>query len=1107
MFFLMKGSFLMTKYRRIFIVCVLAFINVCAFAAAKPSILVVGSSGNDHMAGLKLFLIDPVLKNKLEEKGYNVAVSYYDDITDEILNKFNIVILVQEQILDTKSPQSFEIFKSKLPLIKGYVDSGGGLMVFFDERHYAKEWDFSINYCLQYFGAQMADEAFIESDKSNVHEFEMVPGQAAFKTTNIAAHPVTSGVESLWYPRMSRVIKASPDWDIIVRGEQTVKTEKTYSAAPPVVAVRNFGKGRVALFAGLSSFYILNGYHRTYDNAWMFTQGDGLLFFDNLYKWLAEPSADSSFIGGYNGLRLPDSAVQMGTRIDKIPFLQDARPQPGLIGVYTTYSGGQYTVGDFAQAAKKAGLKYIAITDRIINQIGWDRLVKDCAQVSDSDFVVMPGVEFTTSWRGDELGLQGFMINGDKWPPIYGNSFISTELRTGERYNSIVVVANPRLNSLPPWNVGGFHALEIMSYRGGEQYCAALDWYKWYQGIPAVGWYPVVSHRIWNLDQLSNAVANGYKNYLYSVDVDGIRDVAGEGLIPGFVSNGPVITKFKTDVIMRDPWEHYYLWTPGQICRICVEVESYNIIRDITLYSGNEIVRKFYPNTKKFTTVVNMPFAKEGSFYLEVTDNLGKNAYSYTIPTRNLNYWNHIGSDAMNDYHNPVNEDPYGDLLYEGKRYGYGGLVTFGYGWGNYIRYYHPVSVNEFHPLGYESGMIPAGLADVRTYPSVWYDNRGVHGNRELENALPRRSCPLSSADITLIREDVDFINDNGRAFETQYLNSSADVSLFRYEYKPFGYIIMPVESSIKVKTAEDQTLNLSSRNGVEIALLTLTFQTNKHFKTVSWIDANGQLQTEPIDLSSPQTVKMIKLYGGSYITLSPDPFGQVGLFVTQGDYDVEIIGGANPVIHIGHDMDGGKLNNGQIFEGHFIVLQEGGGQGQQICQKLYDQWGLDGECEYEPVMLAGKLEKAVYTVDMKSVDGEYGVVAEFGKIDTLANNLLPVTVAGLNSRWSAGIIRGDKLYPAGCSGDKMYAGIKTPLCGRFFLGNPIAADNEDLIIEIIKYDGGGIDIAVHNPTDWQISAKISANKNLADIIKLSRKITIDAGDTINLSGTISAAF
>jgi hypothetical protein len=75
---------------------------------------------------------------------------------------------------------------------------------------------------------------------------------------------------------------------------------------------------------------------------------------------------------------------------------------------------------------------------------------------------------------------------------------------------------------------------------------------------------------------------------------------------------------------------------------------------------------------------------------------------------------------------------------------------------------------------------------------------------------------------------------------------------------------------------------------------------------------------------------------------------------------------------------------------------------------------------------------------------------------------------------------------------------------GKYFLGNPIVADNPELKIEVLQYSPNGVVVTVHNPTKSEIRATVSANKLISKSVDFKRDIKLKAGDTIEISGKIS---
>jgi hypothetical protein len=186
--------------------------------------------------------------------------------------------------------------------------------------------------------------------------------------------------------------------------------------------------------------------------------------------------------------------------------------------------------------------------------------------------------------------------------------------------------------------------------------------------------------------------------------------------------------------------------------------------------------------------------SQDGPFYVEVSDASGHIAFSYALPTRNLIYWNHLGSDRMNDYHTAIEPDPYGTIMYHGLRYGFGGLISFGYGWGSYCHFYDPVPSYRYAPQGYETGAINAGVANVDMYPVVSATN-----TRELWNPVLERGMPLSTRDVAIVSEKDRKVWRAGRVVESRFLTAENHATIFRYTYLPFGMIVMQAHIQARI--------------------------------------------------------------------------------------------------------------------------------------------------------------------------------------------------------------------------------------------------------------------------------------------------------------------
>jgi hypothetical protein len=229
-------------------------------------------------------------------------------------------------------------------------------------------------------------------------------------------------------------MRYSPAWTVLVRGEAEahsyksgddhvldLNVEGTYSSAPPVVAVRQLGKGRVLCYPISNLFTGQN--HRNPLWADIVEQsGDraadrpshSMKLQMNAYRWLAEPARDQKDYGTYvqepyQPIRFPAKVAWDG------PFGTPRHGIRGIFGTHSAYSDGSGTVADYVAAAKAAGLSFIVFNDPLerLTKETFAKLKADCVAASaGGDFYACPGVEFT-----DGVGNR-WAVWGEKvvWP-------------------------------------------------------------------------------------------------------------------------------------------------------------------------------------------------------------------------------------------------------------------------------------------------------------------------------------------------------------------------------------------------------------------------------------------------------------------------------------------------------------------------------------------------------------------------------------------------------------------------------------------------------------------------------------------------------------------
>lgn len=312
-----------------------------------------------------------------------------------------------------------------------YVAEGGGLFIIAQAVRYPGDDDEEFNnLIIEGFGARMMHEGIHDSAR----EFTSPGGlvirpETFFFTESVAAHPVTAGVKRIYLPTKRgrapgvAALAYSDDWTVALTGGETAKSyfvghdnildleqEATYQSAPPIAAVREFGKGRIFVYAVPYRQLFLN-----YGNpVWPHISeelgdeaggrpSDSLKMAFNALRWLAEPSLGIEGFGSFQPAPYRPIEYAESVEWDSQEFPAPTEGARGLVGAHTSFTDGAGTVARYADAAKSAGLSFLVFTEplEMLSEDEFAGLKRDCEAASDDDFYACPGVEFT-----DALGIR-----------------------------------------------------------------------------------------------------------------------------------------------------------------------------------------------------------------------------------------------------------------------------------------------------------------------------------------------------------------------------------------------------------------------------------------------------------------------------------------------------------------------------------------------------------------------------------------------------------------------------------------------------------------------------------------------------------------------------
>ncbi len=275
------------------------------------------------------------------DMGYELHFDYYQSINPDDLCKYPVVVGMIPQL-----HPGTEAIGSKLgDALEKYIRDGGGFLLISEPSYYGVgDWMNALNQWLKKFDIQILNEQPRDSDPENNKEMIRILSYKFFKTANIAKHPATEGVETLWLPTyfsdlyiQTYTMKASEEWNVLIRGEKTCasyqfnalrggnKVVGTHPTEPPLLAVRSLGKGEIAVFSTSSGYFIWDAMHWANGSGFVLKEGDGLKLMCNLFKFLSSGEKNLASAKNPSFEKLPSPPVKPVTQAvsGNVPIMPD----------------------------------------------------------------------------------------------------------------------------------------------------------------------------------------------------------------------------------------------------------------------------------------------------------------------------------------------------------------------------------------------------------------------------------------------------------------------------------------------------------------------------------------------------------------------------------------------------------------------------------------------------------------------------------------------------------------------------------------------------------------------------------------------------------------
>jgi len=932
---------------------------------------------------------------------------------------------------------------------------------------------------------------------------------------------------------------ADENWQVIVKGSKTSITRKgalqqahptapgTYRRDVPLVAIRQVGRGRI-MYLATTHEYVTGPNATTTLEGIFLSRGlngrpsDGLTLLENGLRWLAEPSLSSGALGGAamdaEMLRDPHK-TRFAPPFDwpeKVKFPPVQAAYEGLIGARTTYSSGKATPEQWVAAAKAKGLSYIVFLEQFsaLSPDEFRALKADCARLSSAHFWAIPG--FTID---DEVGNHYF---------YFGTTFPYPDSKFLSPDGKVLRSHDPELNAEQPYIKGQLamttldYAYSISSFKlTAGNYLFSQDaapFADFFSDWDAVG---VITTRGGELVEDSTEdflrmvdsgqgplpLAIDLMDSPQQMDAAGWRTVLrlparGGSLIGGrirpeskisdyfnswhfypdnpcaiYITSGPQIENWSYFGPRDYPgntrgdfvWQDYRWLLHGT-------VSSHVGLKEVAVYDGTELFRRFLPRGKKnFEFALDLTHDKQHNLVLIATDLRGDGAVSGEQWDRNHRLEEFMCGDRNNQlsYGYLTNSKGTGIML--------GGNQTLG----------TPIKriASQISPSGtFKNDALlgaPAFDGAAGGEPN-FFDVVAALGTKSpvpVPNVSESRRL-LHTGDVHIgegIREHY-FADNIGvyNVWHTLWRTKPATFYTVRRRNhffqidpdSPLAVFLWRIDIALK-RDMPNKGFRVAVLSSREDRLWTLRTGDNSLY-CGTW---------EETVLSRPRRLAL-PFDRGAYAAFLDSPLGGAAVFPLTdgltatlnlpGRHNLEV---ALPAAHA-------PQKKGQNTTVELLVLgipritaytKDLPSASNEVVERFYHDFGLDGG----PTGYTVRAEQGT-VLDRRYILRVDGAPQNCfsGTLDGHLISSLPITVCNLNDNWSSFLYdRGlKKARPIGTFEGKAWATVCLNGHLDLFIGQPLVADDPNVVIQLTQCGENAWSLEVHNPTDADITTAIRKN-------------------------------
>jgi len=752
----------------------------------------------------------------------------------------------------------------------------------------------------------------------------------------------------------------------------------------------------------------------------------------------------------------------------------------GLIGAKSNYTTGKNSVAEMSAAAQQAGYSFLVFDDELnkLDITKYKKLLADCRKASNKDFTAMAGMSFTASKQSESPQARGKISAYVFTQPLtclpdkksLSNPhelywrFFGGELSGGKK--NAPSLLHPGRNEVPPFFQRFWRGIDVFNFN--QQGTLYDNSEALYRDLLTAGYgpYPRVSGDYRSVGDIKNAAkSKSWQNTILAWN----RSILPVFNYSSSISNGPKIKRcqYSFDYLSGGEVGGGILFSNNARLNLDLLVEHSSPITEISLYKSNLLVRRWYPKQRKVEISESILITGQREMMLEIKAADGTRALTGRFQTQDRQFLSGMCGDNQNSicsFTRPPSKFVLDEReIYLQHSYWHTGEAAGQFG---FLR-----DSRELVPRIIETGIIqPCKM--VHPCPVISF-KKGAAEN----HTFSKMRIVAASRDYNLINYSRDLAKD---AFK-----SNTNIISYR-----------PIVNGSTVSLIElEMTAKRDIAAGEIKALRILSMGLMPSFPALwkyTYLNSENKLTTG--DFSSlKNSTKSCKLKPGSPMMAWPNDVANlliIPLDNTPYSLDVDNLYGVwNGRERFQLKLDKRVFKKGEKIKTRILVMLY---SGKVKAATDLNKIAADFKEAAKVSMKSGKLESNIYETRIKAVNyAANGTIKMSSKI----KRPLAFRLEGINPNWTCALEQDDDFKLAE-SHENVLRTALNPVDSNFALGNPLVADNTELLLEWGGRHVGGIRFFAHNPTKQEMSVVVKSNPAFKHIPEAFAKIKLSAGQS-----------